>query len=432
MNTIIWNNLNDAEKSAAVSRRGGAADDAALRKTVADIIENVKQNGDKALFEYAKKFDGVAITNLQVTPDEFAAAETLDSETKNAIETAYANIKRFHELQKPPREELNRDGIHLWHEYRPIERVGLYVPGGTAPLVSTLLMLAIPAAIARCDEIIVTTPCNKQGGVPAPILYAAKLCGISKIFKIGGAGAVAALAYGTASVPKVDKIFGPGNKYVTQAKQQVAADRNGAALDMPAGPSEVLVIADETANPAFVASDLLAQAEHDQDAGVVLVCTSGDFANKVRGEIKSQVKNLSRLEIIDAALKNGKFIIAGNVEQALEISNMYAPEHLMLQVGDTKRYLGQIKNAGSVFIGDFSSEALGDYASGTNHVLPTDGYAKTYSGISVLSFMKAISFQEVSRDGLLRLAPAVEKLAELEGLEAHKKSIIIRKTCHST
>ncbi len=427
MQLINWNNLNDQERKETLSRTAIQNDDNIL-KTVNEIIENVRENGDEALKDYANKFDKVSLENFQVSQDEFAETKNIDIKVKEAIKVAYENIKAFHELQLPQKKKLNRNGIKLWYEYRPIEKVGLYVPGGTAPLISTLLMLAIPAKLASCPEIIVTTPCGKNGKVPIEILYIAELCGIKTVYKAGGAGAVAAMAFGTESIKKVDKIFGPGNKYVTLAKQLVSNYPNGAALDMPAGPSEVLVIADKNANPIFVASDLLAQAEHDTDAGVVLVTDSLPFARRVLEETEKQLQELPRKDIAKVSLGNGKAIIVDNLEQAIEIANEYAPEHLMLEVDNSQKYLKEIKNAGSVFIGNFSSEALGDYASGTNHVLPTYGYAKTYSGINVLSFMKAISFQDVSEDGLSNIANVVELLADLEGLEAHKMSVVRRRS----
>jgi histidinol dehydrogenase len=330
-------------------------------------------------------------------------------------------------LQLPKTLRLNKNGIDAWKEYKAIERVGLYIPGGTAPLVSTLLMLAIPAVIAKCREIIVVTPPNKNGEINPAIIYAAKLCGINKIFAVGGAQAIAALAYGTETIPKVVKIFGPGNKYVTEAKLQVAQDPCGAALDMPAGPSEVLVIADDRANAQLVAADLLSQAEHDVDSKVILITTSQSLANQVDEALTAQLKNLQRQKIITKSLENAAIIIVDCLDEAFAISNIFAPEHLILQIDNPRNYLNFVQNAGSVFIGRWSAEALGDYASGPNHVLPTYGYAKSYSGLGVESFMKSITFQEVSKEGLLALAPTVETLAQLEGLDAHKIAVNLRR-----
>lgn len=423
MKIIAWQGLTHAEQKAILTRGHSYAQRDQLSKEVSVIIQKVRADKDIALKQYTKAFDNIQLETLALTASAWGAIDSLDVVIKEAINFAYEKIQRFHQRCVPLSIRVAQDGIDLWKEYRAIENVGLYIPGGTAPLVSTLLMLAIPATLAGCKNIIVTTPPNRQGQVHPAILYAAKRCGVDQIFLAGGAQAIAALAYGTESIPKVSKIFGPGNKYVTEAKQQVAQDPDGAALDMPAGPSEVLVIADEMANASFVASDLLAQAEHDEDARAILVTTSEAFAHQVIAEVTEQAKNLSRQTILTKSLPKGWAIVARDLQEALMISNHYAPEHLILQIQQPKKYLAQIHNAGSVFIGPWSAEALGDYASGSNHVLPTYGYAKSYSGISVDAFMKAISFQEVSEQGLLDLCKPVETLTTLEGLDAHKMSV---------
>ncbi|MFO1259384.1 MAG: histidinol dehydrogenase [Gammaproteobacteria bacterium] len=397
-----------------------------LENTVSKIIDAVRKNGDAALREYTAQFDKVSLDNLKISQLEWQAADDLSETSKQAIIKAYNNIKYFHLKERPINIQSEKQGIILKKEYRPIERVGLYIPGGQAPLVSTLLMLAIPAEIAGCPLKVMVTPPQENGCIPPAILFAAKLCQIELVYKVGGAQAVAALAYGTETVPKVDKIFGPGNKYVMAAKLQVASDPEGAALDMPAGPSEVLVIADDLANPEFVASDLLAQAEHDRDARAILVTTSQRQANAVMLAIEKQIKQLSRSSVIRAALEQSQIIIAPDLEACFDIANEFAPEHLILQIEAPEQYTDAIINAGSVFMGPWSPEAAGDYASGTNHVLPTSGYAKTYSGLSVDRFMKSITFQSLSSEGLLRIGETIETLATLEQLDAHKNSVSIR------
>jgi len=419
MKILTWNAATKEEKALALNRSSSESQDE-LTKNVSGIIARVRRDGDAAISYYTELFDGV---KLMPRNSEYE----LSNDVKNAIETAYKNIRDFHELQLPKTLLLNKNGIDAWKEYKAIERVGLYIPGGTAPLVSTLLMLAIPAVIAKCREIIVVTPPNKNGEINPAIIYAAKLCGINKIFAVGGAQAIAALAYGTETIPKVIKIFGPGNKYVTEAKLQVAQDPCGAALDMPAGPSEVLVIADDRANPQLVAADLLSQAEHDVDSKVILITTLQSLANQVDEALTAQLKNLQRQKIITKSLEKAAIIIVDSLDEAFAISNIFAPEHLILQIDNPRNYLNFVQNAGSVFIGKWSAEALGDYASGPNHVLPTYGYAKSYSGLGVESFMKSITFQEVSKEGLLALAPTVEKLAQLEGLDAHKIAVNLRR-----
>ena len=398
-----------------------------LSEKVRTIIEDVKKRGDRAVTKYTKVFDGLDLKDFQVKQEEWKSADELSQESKNAIKKAYENIKNFHNIQFPKNLSLNQNGIQLKKEFRAIDPIGLYIPGGTSPLFSTLLMLAIPAQIARCKRIAMMTPPSQDGGINPAVLYSAKVCGLTELYKVGGAQGIAAMAYGTESIPKVSKIFGPGNKYVTEAKLQVSKDPYGAAFDMPAGPSEVLVIADAKANPRFVASDLLAQGEHDTEARVTLVTPDEKLSQNVLKEIDRQKVLLQRIKIIEKSLSEGLIIIAPDIQSCFDISNDYAPEHLILHLEDSSQYLPQIQNAGSVFIGPWSAEALGDYASGPNHVLPTYGYAKSYSGLSVDSFMKAITFQKVSQRGFMKIAPCVEELSSLEGLGAHKNSISLRK-----
>ncbi len=425
MRIVNWQALTKLEQDKTLSRSQGS-EDQALSLTVKNIIDDVKTHKDQALIDFAKRFDGAELTSLIVSEEEYTATETLSSEEKKAILTAIDNIRHYHTISKPKNFEFERNEAKLGKLYRPIEKVGLYIPGGTAPLVSTLLMLAIPAGIAGCPTKVLVTPPAKNGLINPAILFAAKACGIDAVYKVGGAQAIAALAYGTESIPKVYKIFGPGNKYVTEAKLQVAQTHNGAALDMPAGPSEVLVIADENANPVFVASDLLAQAEHDVAAQVILVTTSLEMANKISSEVERQTSYLSRKEIIKESLAKSAIIIAKDLDEAFIISNQYAPEHLILQIDKAENYLGKVTNAGSIFVGQWTPESVGDYASGTNHVLPTYGYAKMYSGLDVIAFMKAISYQNLSANGILKLGPVVETLADLEGLDAHKNAVTVR------
>jgi histidinol dehydrogenase len=398
-----------------------------VENSVCDIIADVRARGDAAVKFYTQKFDGVALENMALSHNAWDK-NNVDAQTQQALETAYANIKAFHALQKPEGIVLNAAGMTLRREYQGLERVGLYVPGGTAPLISTLLMLAIPASLAGCKEIIVVTPPHRDTGTIHPaIIAAAKLCGVTQIFTCGGAQAIAALAYGTETIPKVMKIFGPGNKYVTEAKQQVSQDPQGCARDMPAGPSEVLVIADENASVPFSAADLLAQAEHDADSQAVLVTPSLALAENVLAEVRRQAARLSRQAVLEKSVPEILLIVAKNLEECFEISNQYAPEHLIVQIDNSHKYTSLIKNAGSVFLGPWSTEALGDYASGPNHVLPTYGYATSYSGLGVESFMKSITFQEVSPEGLLQLAGCVEHLASLEGLDGHKNAVVVRR-----
>lgn len=397
-----------------------------LRQTVADILGEVRTNGDAALKRFAKKFDEVEIDDFLVSEQEFAEAEArISDELKNAIQQAKANIEKFHAAQaeKPNIIETTK-GVFCWRKSVPIEKVGLYIPAGTAPLFSTVLMLAIPARIAGCREIVLCSPCDKNGKINAATLYAAKLCGATKVFKIGGAQAIAALGFGTQTVPQVYKIFGPGNQFVTEAKMQISLA--GIGIDMPAGPSEVAVFADETCVPAFVAADLLAQAEHGADSQVLLVTTSEKVIEESLEELEKQLEILPRKEIARKAIENSKAILVENEETAIEILNEYAAEHLILAVKNADEIAEKIINAGSVFIGNFSCESAGDYASGTNHTLPTNGFAKNYSGVSLDSFVKKITFQKLTAEGIKNLGGTIECLAEAENLQAHKNAISIR------
>ncbi len=402
------------------------ADYTSLEKTVRKILEKVKDKGDKAVRRYTREFDGVKLKTLVVTDTEIdAASSNLSDELKTAIQTAKTNIEKFHlGQQEEIRKTETMPGVVCWRKNLAIEKVGLYIPGGSAPLFSTVLMLAVPARLAGCKEIVLCTPPAKDGTIHPAILYTAQLCGVTQIIKAGGVQAIAAMAFGTASVPKVFKIFGPGNQYVTLAKQMV--QQWGTAIDMPAGPSEVLVIADDTANPAFVAADLLSQAEHGPDSQVVLITTSENIADNVMSAIADQLNDLPRKSIAEKALGNSKVIIVKEMTDAIALSDLYAPEHLILSCTDAASLAAQITTAGSVFIGHYSPESAGDYASGTNHTLPTNGYAAMYSGVSLDSFVKKISFQELSKEGLQNIAAAVMTMAEAEGLHAHKNAVAIR------
>lgn len=397
-----------------------------IEDQVKPIFREVMSAGDEAVRGYTEKFDGVVIDALACTPEEFQEAEqALDPNLKKAIKEAKGNIERFHIAQKTERVEVETaPGVLCWQEKRPIEKVGLYIPGGTAPLFSTILMLAVPARIAACKEIIMCTPPDKEGKVHPAILFAASLCGVNRIYKIGGVQAVAAMTFGTESVPRVYKIFGPGNQYVTVAKQ--LATQYGVAIDMPAGPSEVMVVADDTAKASFVAADLLSQAEHGADSQVVLVTTSESFLKEVQEEINQQLTGLPRKELAKKALDNSKLILADRMEEALQMINFYGPEHLILSCRDAEGLSEQVINAGSVFLGNFTPESAGDYASGTNHTLPTNGYARQYSGVNLDSFMKSITFQRISEEGIQKIGPTVAVMAEAEGLQAHKNAVTIR------
>ncbi|HNA38257.1 MAG TPA: histidinol dehydrogenase [Chitinophagales bacterium] len=397
-----------------------------IEKVVSPILDDIKLRGDAALFEYAEKFDKARISNLLVTEEEIATAiATVDVGLKNAIDIAYKNILYFHQQQQTSAEIIETSaGVFCWRKSLPIDKVGVYIPGGTAPLFSTVLMLAIPAKIAGCSEVVLCSPPNQDGKINPVILYAANLCGVHKIFKVGGAQAIAAMAYGTQTIPQVYKIFGPGNQYVTATKQLV--NKSGTAIDMPAGPSEVLVIGDDESRPDFIAADLLAQAEHGIDSQVIFVTTEEMYLNLVHFAIDEQLKILARKSIAEKALENSKMILLKNLDDAIAFSNVYAPEHLILQTRNAEELANQVSNAGSVFIGHYTPESVGDYASGTNHTLPTNGFAKAYSGVSLDSFQKKITFQKMEKAGLENIGPAVELMAENEGLTAHKNAVTIR------
>jgi histidinol dehydrogenase len=397
-----------------------------LRGTVCEVLDKIKAEGDKAVIEYEERFDKVKLESLAVTDAEMKEAETLvPIELKVAILLAQRNIYTFHKKQKFEGKKVETmEGVTCWQKAVGIEKVGLYIPGGTAPLFSTVLMLAVPAKVAGCKEIVLCTPPNKEGKIHPAILYAAQVSGVSKIFKAGGVQAIGAMAYGTESVPKVYKIFGPGNQYVMAAKQQVSL--HDVAIDMPAGPSEVEVIADETANPAFVAADLLSQAEHGVDSQVVLITTSEKLLNDVEYEVQHQLARLPRWEMAEKSLANSKLILVKDMEEAIAMTNEYAPEHLIIETSNYMELAEKVVNAGSVFLGSYTPESAGDYASGTNHTLPTNGYAKAYSGVSLDSFIRKITFQEINREGIQNIGPAIEVMAANEQLDAHKNAVSVR------
>ena len=397
-----------------------------LNATVATVLNDVKARGDAAVKDYELQFDKAALTDLAVTDQEMQEAETLVSpELKEAIALAHGNIKTFHEAQRFSGHKIEtQPGVTCWQKSVAIERVGLYIPGGTAPLFSTVLMLATPAKIAGCGEIVLCTPPNREGKVNPAILMAAKTAGVSKVYKIGGVQAIGAMAYGTETVPKVYKIFGPGNQYVMAAKQQVSLDE--VAIDMPAGPSEVCVLADETANAAFVAADLLSQAEHGIDSQVLLITTSEDMLQKIQDEVTRQLELLPRKEMAAKALDNSRMVLVGSTDEMMALSNAYAPEHLIIQTKDYERLAEQVVNAGSVFLGPFACESAGDYASGTNHTLPTHGYATAYNGVNLDSYCRKITFQHLTEEGIRRIGRAVEVMAEAEQLDAHKNAMTVR------
>ncbi len=406
--------------------RRPSIDSDVMEQAVKPILMDVKKRGDLALRDYTLQFDGVKIDRIEIDKETIERAnEVVPEDLKHAIQLAKKNITIFHDSLRSSTEKVQTSpGVFCWQKPVPIEKVGLYVPGGTAPLFSTVLMLGTPAVIAGCSEIVLCTPPDKQGSIHPAIIYTAGLIGIDKIYKVGGAQAVAALAYGTETIPNVDKIFGPGNQYVTAAKQLVS--REGVAIDMPAGPSEVAVMADETANPGFVAADLLSQAEHGVDSQAILVTTDAELLNAVQQKLKKQLELLSRKNIAAKALENSKLILIETLEQAMQLINFYAPEHLILMVENPEQLSEQVVNAGSVFLGNYTPEAAGDYASGTNHTLPTNGYARAYSGVSLDSFLKKITFQHISRKGLKTIGPAIEIMAEAEMLDAHKNAVTIR------
>ena len=399
-----------------------ARETAAVRK----ILDDVRENGDEALRRYSKQFDNVEVENLAVSEDEFSVAEQrVPEELKKAIQIAKANIEKFHAAQREENSVIETTtGVICWRKSIAIERVGLYVPAGTAPLFSTVLMLGVPAKLAGCDEIVLCSPPDTNGKIADAILYTARVCGIDKVFKIGGAQAIGALAYGTETIPKVFKIFGPGNRYVTCAKQIVS--QTDSAIDMPAGPSEVAVLADETCVPRFVAADLLSQAEHGIDSQVLLVTTSEKVIEETLAEIENQLAELPRKEIAERSLADSKVILVSDIFEGIAVVNGYAAEHLILAVADAGNVAERIVNAGSVFIGNYSCESVGDYASGTNHTLPTGGFARSFSGLSLDSFVKKITFQQLTEDGIRNLGPAIETMAHAEGLDAHKNAVSLR------
>jgi len=427
MKQYDWSRLTDAERQALLARPA-LADDAALKARAAEIVAEVRRGGDDALRRLTRAIDGIEIDAIEVGDDELAAAErSLSPAQRDAIRAAAANIEAFHRAQLP--EDLDVEtapGVRCERVSRPIRRVGLYVPAGTAPLPSTALMLGIPARLAGCTTRILCSPPQRDGRVDAAVLFAARVAGVERVFRIGGAHAVAAMAYGTESVPKVDKIFGPGSTWVTAAKDLVDADPNGAARDFPAGPSEVLVIADDTANAAFVASDLLSQAEHGVDSQVLLITTSRRVAEAAADEVARQKARLSRSEAVEGALSHSSIIVVDDLSTAIAISNEYAPEHLILQVERPRELLASVEAAGSVFLGPWSPESVGDYCSGTNHVLPTYGYARRSSSLGVGDFMRSMTVQELTEDGLRRIGPIAETIAELEGLDAHARAVAER------
>lgn len=400
----------------------------AIQDTVLNIMEEVKAHGDQALKSYAKQFDKVDLEQLYLGQDDIdALASTISRDQMRALEIAFQNIHKFHQTQlKRERTVETMPGVKCWREVRPIEKVGLYIPGGSAVLPSTLLMLGVPARIAGCKEIVVCSPPQNNGKINGFVAYCLKLLQINKIYLVGGAQAIAAMAYGTETIPKVNKIFGPGNQFVTKAKSLIQG-LTDVSIDMPAGPSEVLVIADESCNPAYVAADLLAQAEHGIDSQAILVATSTTITEAVQAELKKQLEVLPRKELAEKAMQNSYMLVADTLQEAMDFSNQYAPEHLILETNEWKTLINRVLNAGSVFLGHLTPESAGDYASGTNHTLPTSGFARSYSGVSVDSFVKKITFQHISEEGLQQIGSTVEILAELEGLHAHKNAVSIRK-----
>ncbi len=427
LSIIDWTALSDAARVEAL-KRPAQKNAAELFERVRAIIAAVRERGDAAALEFTERFDGAKLTSLEVTSDEFAAAErTLTQAQKSAIERAIANVQRFHEAQQsaPVKMEVS-PGVICEQIYRPIEAVGLYVPAGTAPLPSAAIMLAVPARIAGCVTRVLCTPPRKDGSVDPATLIAAQRCGVTRVFKLGGAQAIAAMAYGIQSVPKVDKLFGPGNSWVTAAKILVANDAEGAALDLPAGPSEVLVLADETASAEFVAADLLAQAEHSADAQVVLVTTSRALTEAVIGELDLQMARLTRAATLSQSIRHARLVVVPDLDTALEVSNQYAPEHLILQIRQPRSVLAKIKHAGSIFLGQYTPETMGDYCTGANHVLPTYGFARAFSGLSLADFMKRMTIQELSAAGIQDLGPTAIALANLESLDAHANAVQVR------
>lgn len=425
LKSYLFNELNPEELASLCIRNSDSGKE--IRTIVEEVIQEVAKNGDQALLEYALKFDGVSLNKLFIDVDEISAlANTIDRNEMRALEIAFNNIHKFHQTQAAREKRVETtEGVFCWREARPIENVGLYIPGGTAVLPSTFLMLGVPARIAGCKEITICTPPQKDGKINGYLAYCAQLLQIERVYLVGGAQAIAAMAYGTQSIPKADKIFGPGNQYVTLAKT-IVQNNSQVAIDLPAGPSEVLIIADKSSNPAFVAADLLAQAEHGVDSQAVLVSIDASLIEETNQEIEKQLATLPRKEIASKALENSYAIQCENLDEAFTFSNQYAPEHLIVALDEAESLTRRIVNAGSVFLGHLTPESLGDYASGTNHTLPTSGYAKAYSGVSLDSFTKKVTFQEASKSGLVNLGPTVEILAALEGLQAHKNAVSIR------
>lgn len=415
----IWNEL---------CKRGGDITDDTIEKRVLEILSNIKDNGDSALEEYVKLFDSpnLNIKGIRATNQEIDnAALNIDSTLKSAIHRAISNVEKFHVAQLNSDIEVEtQPGVKCYQKNIPIEKVGIYIPGGTAPLFSTVIMLAIPAKLAGCKEIIMCTPAQKSGDINPVVLYTAKMCGVTQIYKVGGAPAIAAMAYGTTIIPKVDKIFGPGNRYVTTAKQLVS--NRFTSIDMPAGPSEILIIADESADPRYVSADFLSQLEHGNDSIAILLTDNKDFANRVSIEFNNQISKLSREDFISNSFKKSKIILFNSREDIFNFSNKFAPEHLIISTKDYKADALKIINAGSVFLGNYSPESAGDYASGTNHTLPTCGWATSFSGVNIFSFLKKITFQEISKEGLKELAKTIIPMAEAEGLDAHKNAVVVR------
>ena len=411
-----WNNL--------IQRPVQKAED--LQNIVLTVFEDIKNEKDKALINYTKKFDKANLTDIKVLSDEInTAIASVSEELRQAIQMAASNIEKFHASQKESKNIIETaEGVNCWREARPIENVGIYIPGGSAPLFSTVLMLGIPAQLAGCKNITLCTPPDENGNINPAILYTANLIGIKNIYKAGGIQAIGAMTFGTETIEKADKIFGPGNQYVTAAKQ--VAQNFGVAIDMPAGPSEVLVIADTTANPEFVAADLLSQAEHGADSQVILLTTNENILQQTLTQIECQLTQLPRKSIASQALLQSRGIVLGSIEECIAFSNLYAPEHLILAIENTENYTDKITSAGSVFLGNFSCESAGDYASGTNHTLPTNGYARNYSGVSLDSFVKKITFQKVTEKGIQNIGPGIEKMAEAEELFAHKNAVSVR------
>lgn len=426
MGNVVNTYINPSQQQCSEIMQRASAKDASLRGVVADILNNVKENGDKALREYSEKFDGAVLDSLMVTEEELAEAEMLVSkELKDAIKVAKKNIYKFHEAQlmKPICVNIAK-GIMCEQRQVPIQSVGLYIPGGNSPLFSTVLMLAVPASIAGCGRVVLCTPANKQGKVHPAILYAAKVAGVDEIYKSGGAQAIAAMAYGTETVPKVNKIFGPGNRFVMEAKEQVSA--SGVAIDMPAGPSEVMIIADEKADMDFLASDFLSQAEHGPDSQSILLTSSEKLAEELPAVIEKHLNQLPRCEMIKKSLSHSSIVKLNDFNEIWDFANEYAPEHLIINCEDAELQVANVVNAGSVFIGPYSPESAGDYASGTNHTLPTSGFAKSYNGVNLDSFMKKITFQRISPEGLQKIGKAIEVMAENEDLMAHKLAVSLR------